>query len=157
MTKGSLVFVRLPYRTSRAIAPPLLSSHDMFCKQCQGFWAEAIAKADIPKIVESCQDVRWSPHTATLHHSVRQLKQSSELRCRLCRIICSTPTKWEHESLLKNQDEPIDVVLVLDPNNGPHPVLSVEFREGNGIGGGVRVARRMVASCSGLLTDGKEV
>jgi hypothetical protein len=138
-------------------AARVIFSHDMFCKQCQIFWAETIAKADIPKIIESCQDVRWSPHTSTLHRSIRQLKQSSELRCRLCRIICSSPTAWEHESLLNDQDEPIDIALVLDPNNGPHPVLSVEFREGNGIANSIRIAKRMIASCSGLLTDGEHL
>jgi hypothetical protein len=59
--------------------------------------------------------------------------------------------------LLKDRDEPIDVVLILDPNNGPHPVLSVEFRERNGVANGISIAKRMVASCSGLLTDGKDV
>jgi hypothetical protein len=138
-------------------ATPVIFSHDMFCKQCRIFWAEAIAKADIPKVIENCQDVRWLPHTSTLHHSIRQLGQSSKLRCRLCRIIYSSPTTWEHETLLKDQDEPIDVVLKLDPNNGPHPVLSVEFRKGNGITNGSRIAKRMIASCNGLLTDGEKL
>jgi hypothetical protein len=59
--------------------------------------------------------------------------------------------------LLNDQDEPIDIALVLDPNNGPHPVLSVEFREGNGIANSIRIAKRMIASCSGLLTDGEHL
>jgi hypothetical protein len=138
------------------IASSKVFNHDMFCKRCQDFWAEAIAIAHVPKIIESCQNVRWLPHTSTLHHSIRQLRQSFELRCRLCRIISTTPTTWEYESLLKDQDEPIDIILVLDPNNGPHPVLSVEFREGNGIARGIRIAKRMVASCSGLLTEGED-
>jgi hypothetical protein len=126
---------------------------NMFCERCQDFWTIVISKADVPDVVESCKDIHWAAHETTLHRSIRELKRASELCCRLCRIIYSTPTAHEHETLLKYQDEPIDIVLNINTNNGPLPTLSAEFREiGNT---GVRIPKRMIASCSGLLNDGK--
>jgi hypothetical protein len=123
----------------------------MFCDRCQIFWDESKAKARVPQVVETCEDIRWVAHEVILHRSIGALKRSSDLRCRLCRIIFSTPTTHEHATLLKDHQEAIDVVLSIDPNKGPHPVLLAEFREGNGEG--IRILGRMVASCSGLLAD----
>ncbi|KAF1850201.1 HET-domain-containing protein [Cucurbitaria berberidis CBS 394.84] len=123
----------------------------MFCNQCQAFWHETFSKAKIPQAIHSCEDVHWEYHETTLHNSIRDLKQASDLRCRLCRIIYFTPTDHEHETLLKDVDEPLSIVLTIDPSKGPHPVLSAEFREKSG--DGARISKRMVASCSGLLSD----
>jgi hypothetical protein len=123
----------------------------MFCEQCQRFWQEAISKAEVPQSISRCEDVKWTYHETVLHRDVLELKHTSDLRCRLCRIIHSTPTDYEHETLLKDVDEPVDVVLSLDPNKGPHPVLSVEFcgPEAHGI----KISKRLVASCSGILNE----
>lgn len=125
----------------------------MFCDICQLFWHEALSKAEILPSVESCTDVHWKYHESVLHDNIRSLKRASDLRCRLCRIIHSTPTDYEHETQLKDQDEPLEIVLSIDPNKGPHPVLSVEFREPNDKQ--IRIPKRWVASCSGLLRDGQ--
>jgi hypothetical protein len=124
----------------------------MFCDQCQLFWKEAIAKAKIPEVIKTCEDVRWVAYELVLHRSVRALKRASELGCRTCRIAFSIPTSYEHDILLHDQDEPIDVMLSIDPDKGPHPSLLVEFREATG--GGIRILKRMVAICNGLLCDG---
>jgi hypothetical protein len=124
----------------------------MFCDQCQLFWKEAIAKAKISELIQTCEDVHWAAYELVLHRSVRALKRASELRCRICRIAFSTPTSYEHNTLLVDQDEAIDIVLSIDPEKGPHPALLVEFREA--AGGGIRILKRMVAICNGLLHDG---
>lgn len=127
----------------------------MFCNRCQEFWGEALSRAEIPQIVNSCEDVRWNHHEIVLHQSIRDLKAASDLRCRLCRIIYSTPTEYEHEKLLKDVDEPFDVVLSLNTANGPHPVLMAEFQAKSENGTKPIIPKRWVASCSGLLSDGK--
>jgi len=131
------------------------SSLAMFCERCQHFWNEAIAKAQFPNVIEDSADIHWNPQETTLHRSIRDLKNVSDHRCRLCRVIYSTPTQHEHQTLLKDHDEAIDVVLDISTNNGPHPVLSVEFREANEKG--TRIHKRMIASCSGLMTDGEQL
>ncbi|KAH7074194.1 heterokaryon incompatibility protein-domain-containing protein [Paraphoma chrysanthemicola] len=123
----------------------------MFCDRCQTFWDEAIAKAVVPNAITSCEDIRWAAHEVVLHRSIGALKRSSDAPCRLCRIIFSTPTSYEHSTILQNHDESIDVVLKIDPNKGPHPVLSAGFRKGNS--NDMLIMARMVGSCSGLLKD----
>ncbi len=125
----------------------------MFCDQCQAFWQEALSKAQIPEVVNSCQDVRWEYCETILHPNVSSLKRASDLCCRLCRIIYSTPTEWEYIDYISDLEEPLNIVLIIDPSKGPHPVLLTEFKEVSG--NGARISKRMVASCSGLLNDGK--
>ncbi|KAF2825337.1 HET-domain-containing protein [Ophiobolus disseminans] len=117
----------------------------MFCDRCQHFWKEAIKKAQIADVIKNSEDVHWATHETILHRTIGDLKRASGHRCRLCRVIYSTPTQYEHETLLKDHDEAIDVILDINPNNGPHPVLSVQFRAANG--GNVKISKRMVASC----------
>lgn len=123
----------------------------MFCAKCRRFWSETIARAQIPDIITTCKDVQWSSYETVLHSSLRELKFTSDSHCILCRIIYHTPTEYEHGRLLQKPYEPIDVVLEIDPTKGPHPVLSVTFQEA--LSGSVRVAKRMVAACGGLLDD----
>lgn len=125
----------------------------MFCNRCHQFWSLAISKARVPDVIKTSEDVLWAPHEITLHQTIRNLKSASDQRCRLCRIIYSTPTQYEHQTLLQDHGETILVVLKINSNSGVNPVLSAEFREASGTG--VRIAERMVASCSGVLTDGK--
>lgn len=124
----------------------------MFCSQCQVFWQDVSSKAGIPQIVTSYEDITWKQHETILHHKIRDLKGASDMRCRICRIIYHTPTEYEHESLLKDIDEQLDVVLYFETSKGKYPVVSVEFREPSGA---IRISKRTVASCSGLLTDGE--
>lgn len=90
-----------------------------------------------------------------LHRTVGSLKHASDLRCRLCRIIYHTPTEYEHSTLLHDEDEPLEIVLHIDPSKGTYPVLSVEFCDVEA--NVTKIPRRTVASCSGLLNDGKLV
>jgi hypothetical protein len=124
----------------------------MFCAKCQRFWSEAVARAQVPGLIASCEDIRWSSYEANLHSNLRELKLASDSRCILCRIIYHTPTEFEHERLLRDDYEPLHIVLNIDPSKGPHPVLSVTFREISG--NGTRIPKRMVAACGGLLNDG---
>lgn len=70
----------------------------------------------------------------------------------MCRIIWSTPTKFEHQAVLLDRTEPLNIVLDIDPSKGPHPVLSVTFQEVSS--GAIRVPKRMVAACGGILQNG---
>ena len=129
----------------------------MFCDKCQLFWQEAISKADVPATVTSCEDVHWQRFEMVLHRSMRELKRASELRCPICRAILHEPTKWEHENLLANEDEAIDIVLDLNPNQGPHPMLSASFCEKLEKNIPARIPKRTLAVCAGLLADGEQI
>ncbi|KAJ8118954.1 hypothetical protein OPT61_g166 [Boeremia exigua] len=121
----------------------------MFCERCQSFWVGALAKAQIPEKTSRAEDIIWAQYETILHTSIRDLKSASDSRCRICRIIYFSPADFEHASLLKNHDEQIHVVLTLNPAEGPLPLLHVEFREATTAG--VRIPKRLVASCSGIL------
>lgn len=127
----------------------------MFCSRCQQFWNEAIAKAEIPDYITRCEDVLWAEYEIVLHSTLRELKLASDLGCILCRIIFNTPTGFEHGQLLSNDTEALSILLDIDPTKGPHPVLSVTFREASG--DGIRIPKRMVAACGGLLRNGKHL
>lgn len=125
----------------------------MFCTKCQQFWNEAIKRAEVPERITKCEDVRWSSFSLILHSSLRDLKVASDLRCILCRIIYHTPSELEHEHFLRDHDECLDVLLDIDPDRGPHPILSVTYREPSG--DRVRVPRRTIAVCGGVISNGK--
>lgn len=127
----------------------------MFCTKCQHFWGEAIAHAELPDRITRCEDILWSSYETVLHSNLRELKLGSNLRCILCRIIFNTPTELEAKHLSREDTEPLDIVLDIDPTKGPHPVLSVIFREASS--DAVRIPKRMVAACSGLLNKGREM
>jgi hypothetical protein len=124
----------------------------MFCAKCQHFWNEAIARAEISGRITKCEDIHWTTYEAILHHNLRELKLASDLRCILCRIIYNTPTEFEYKHIFNGDGEPIDIVLDVDPSKGPHPVLSVTFREA--FSDGVRIPKRVVAACGGLFDEG---
>lgn len=124
----------------------------MFCDQCQAFWNEALSKAKIPPVVNACQDIHWEFHDKVIYHNTRELKRGSDLQCRICRIIYSLPTKYDWAGPLKDENDPLDIVLSIDPSRGPYPVITVEFREASGKG--TKLPKRSVASCTGLLDDG---
>ncbi|KAF9697948.1 hypothetical protein EKO04_004491 [Ascochyta lentis] len=123
----------------------------MFCIKCQQFWNDAVTQAQIPDLITTCEDVCWSKYEVVLHGNLRELKQASAARCILCRIVYHTPSVYEHEHSLRDDTEPLDIVLDIDPTKGPHPVLSVTFRDT--LGGSIRVPKRMIAACGGLLND----
>ncbi|KAF2848670.1 HET-domain-containing protein [Plenodomus tracheiphilus IPT5] len=123
----------------------------MFCEKCSSFLELVTTAATVPKTVESCEDIQWPYHKAVHHRTLHDLKRASDQYCHLCRIIYNTPSEWERDSLLKDVFEPLDVVLYFDASNGKYPVFSVEFREA--ASNSVRISKRMVASCSGLLED----
>lgn len=125
----------------------------MFCDHCEQFLSETFSKAKIPDVIHVFQDIGWASHEKVIHHTLRDLKRASDLQCRLCRIICSLPTKYDWAGPLNNDDEALDIVLNIDLSRGPFPVITVEFLEASGRG--VKFSKRTVASCSGLLDDGK--
>ncbi|KAF2691693.1 HET-domain-containing protein [Lentithecium fluviatile CBS 122367] len=84
---------------------------------------------------------------------MRELKSSSDLRCPLCRAILSTPIHYEKDTLLADDDEPLGIVLDIDPSKGPRPVLSVTFYAVANAQRVARIPRRMVAACESLLED----
>lgn len=127
----------------------------MFCHQCQLFWESVISLVQVSGPIRSCEDVRWTRYETVLHRSMRELKHSSDHRCPICRAILYTPTRYEHDSLLANDDEPLDIVLDIDPNKGPHPVLSVTFFAANSAEKVARVPKRILAAVGGLITDGE--
>ena len=132
--------------------PIILLDHfhaQMFCDHCLSFWSAALAKACIPETIERPGDVVWATHETILHAKIRELRQASHSRCRICRIIYSSLTRHEHATLLQNYDEPLNVVLKLDPAQRPLPLLRVEFREA--AGDGVRIPKRVIASCHSIL------
>ena len=123
----------------------------MFCHQCKAFWKEAVSKTEAPDVLQSCEDVHWQYHEKVIHQNVRALKRESDHGCHICRIVYATPTSHERQTLLKDHNEPLSIVLILDPSKGPHPILLAEFREAPS--DAVRIPRRIVACCSGLLED----
>jgi hypothetical protein len=154
-----LVRFRIQYEQlhTKAEAPhPLISFHqpNMFCTKCQLFWQSCISTANIPATLITCKDIRWTRYETVLHCSVAQLSQASRLGCPICRAILSTPTIYERETLLADVDEHLDIILELDPDRGPHPAILATFREANQES--VRLPKRMIAGCAGLLQDGKK-
>ena len=125
----------------------------MFCDKCQSFWHDALSKAKIPTTVSNCEEISWARHEAIIHDKISSLEAASDLSCRLCRLVYSTPTDHEHKSLLSDIEAPLHVVLSIDPSRGPLPVLTAEFKEPSG--GPSRISRRTVAACSGILNDGE--
>jgi hypothetical protein len=121
----------------------------MFCGRCQIFWSEALAKATIPKKIERPEDIFWTTYATVLHNSIGELEQASNLRCRTCRLINSSPTEYEYATLLKNHSEPLHIVLAINAAQSPLPILQVEFRDA--VNDAVRIPRRLIASCSGML------
>lgn len=123
----------------------------LFCTKCQHFWSEAISQAKIPHRVTRCEDIYWLNHEVVLHASLHELKLASDSRCILCCIIFNTPTKFEHERLFRDRDEPLKIVLDIDPSKGPYPVLSVALLEASG--DGIRIPQRILTACGGLLEN----
>ena len=126
----------------------------MFCNQCQLFWeAFGVASRALPA-VESHEDIQWARHETVLHRSLSELKHSSDLGCPICRAILHSPTSYEHDALLADENELLDVILEIDAS--PHPVLSASFCEPN-TQGIARIPKRMVAAYAGLLDDGERM
>jgi hypothetical protein len=126
----------------------------MFCRRCQTFWKEAVPASQVPISLTSSKDIGWQRYETVLHHTIRDLKHSSDLGCAICRAILFAPTDYERDSLLADEEEALDIVLLLDPNNGPHPVLCATFYEAGGTDRFTRIPKRMIASCADIITDG---
>jgi hypothetical protein len=127
----------------------------MFCARCQSFWTEALAKATIPEKIEKPEDIVWTTHEQTLHTSTREIKHASDGRCRICRLIYTSPTQYEHTTLLKDEDEYLHIVLTISSSLGSLPILQVEFREAST--SEARIPKRILASCVGFLGGGKGI
>ncbi|ORY15302.1 heterokaryon incompatibility protein-domain-containing protein [Clohesyomyces aquaticus] len=126
----------------------------MFCIRCQAFWQDVISNAKIPGVISSRAAIGWPHYEVVLHRSLGELKSSSEQGCPICRAIWYSPTTYERDALLSDDDEKLDVMLCLDPAQGPHPVLSSWILEFNGNGEQtVRLPKRMIAGYGGLLED----
>lgn len=86
---------------------------------------------------------------------MRELKHSSDSGCSICRAILFTPTRYERDGILADDNESLDILLELDPNNGPHPVLYAAFYVAHGVDRVARIPKRMIASCADVITDGE--
>jgi hypothetical protein len=128
----------------------------MFCDKCQEFWKAAISKVEVAETISSSTDIHWQHYEVALHSSMRELKSSSDLGCIICRVIFASPTKWELEGLLANDEEQVNIVLEIEPSQGP-PVLAATFFEPSidDKEPEIRLPKRMLASGAALLTDGK--
>lgn len=91
----------------------------------------------------------WVQHETILHTNIQELEKASATCCRICRLIFSSPTEYERPALFEAGYKAIHVIITLEPGQGSLPLLHVEFREG--ASGVVRIPRRLLASCSGLL------
>lgn len=101
----------------------------MFCDRCQLFWKEVFRKSHIPENIEGPQQITWTPHQILLHNSLDELKESSNLRCRICRLIYNSLSGSELETLLDWRNDKARVFLGLDTASGSLPVtLQAEFR-----------------------------
>jgi hypothetical protein len=88
---------------------------------------------------------------------MRELKQASESRCPICRAILFTPTQYERDALLSDDDEPLNIVLEIDAREGTHPTLTAAFLAPakEGATPATRVPKRMIAAFGGILDDGE--
>lgn len=123
----------------------------MFCSKCEAFFEAFLSASDIAKSINQSSDVIWAHHEEVLHHSVRELRTSSDQLCSICRSIFSSPTQWELEDLLSDEDKELDIVLEIDAKNAVFPTLFVTFNMGKTS----RLPRRMLASCDGFLKNGE--
>lgn len=126
----------------------------MFCDKCQAFFKAFFSASNIstPAYQSDNENVAWAHHEEVLHHSLRELRITSDQLCPICRSILSSPTEWELRDLLPDDDEELDIVLEIDAKNIAFPTLFVTF---NATGGKVaRLPRRMLAVCDGFLKDG---
>ncbi|KAF3050800.1 hypothetical protein E8E11_000735 [Didymella keratinophila] len=107
------------------------------------------------KKIERPEDIVWTTHGQILHTSIRQLKRASDGRCRICRLVFTSPTQYEHATLLKDKDEHMHIVLTISTSPGTLPLLQVEFREAST--SQARIPKRTLASCIGFLGGGKTI
>lgn len=85
-----------------------------------------------------------------LHNSLDELKESSNLRCRICRLIYYSVSESDLETLLDWRNDKARVFLGLDTASGSLPItLQAELR-----GGMLCGPKRLIASSSsGLGVD----
>jgi hypothetical protein len=126
----------------------------MFCDKCQNFWKDAISKAHVPPTITSAQDVHWGSHEVVLHQNVRELKETSNSGCIVCRCVLSIPNAYERD-LISDEDQRINILLHLLAEDGRNPRLHATYQRINEDGGeaAIVIPRRLVAFFSGLLTD----
>ncbi|KAL5373840.1 hypothetical protein DPSP01_012375 [Paraphaeosphaeria sporulosa] len=125
----------------------------MFCDKCQAFLEAFFSASKISASADQSENnnVAWAHHEEVLHHSLRELRITSDQLCPICRSILSSPTQWELRDLLSNDDEELDIVLEIDAKNVTFPSLFVTF---NAAGGKIgRLPRRMLAVCDGFVKD----
>jgi hypothetical protein len=146
---------------SSAYLSPVSLFLNMFCNACQDFWREAISKAVPRDVVKTSEDICWAAFSTILHSNMGELKRAAELGCQTCRIIYASPTVTEHETVLKDKDEDIDVVLRFESKVGPLPALWVDFEGAADFprtGERKRlVVKRIIAAYDGLITDGVDI
>ncbi|KAF2643257.1 HET-domain-containing protein [Massarina eburnea CBS 473.64] len=128
-------------------------SHMMFCQKCQQFWKAIASTSKIPEAIESCKDIEWTRYETVLHHSIRELEQSSNARCPICRAIQNSPTIYERQAVFSAHDELLDIVLYLETDRGPQPMLCVAFWEAGKVEKVARLPKQMIAACSGPVKD----
>lgn len=119
----------------------------MFCDRCQLFWDEVFRKAHIPEKLEGLQQIIWTPHRILLHNSLDELKESSDLRCRICRLVYCSLSEYDLEALLDWRNDKTRVFLGLDTASGSLPItLQADFR-----GGMILGPKTLIASSSSGL------
>ncbi|KAF2438812.1 HET-domain-containing protein [Karstenula rhodostoma CBS 690.94] len=125
----------------------------MICDKCQAFFEAFFSVSNIFASADHNDNanIAWAHHEEVLHHSMRELRVTSDQLCPICRSILSSPTKWELRDLVPDDDEELDVVLEVDAKNTAFPSLFVTF---NAAGGKIgRLPRRMLAVCDGFIQD----
>ncbi|KAF1949893.1 HET-domain-containing protein [Byssothecium circinans] len=123
----------------------------MFCRKCQQFFKAVASTSKIPETIESPKDVQWTHYETVLHNSIRELKESSDARCPVCRAIENAPTIHERQGVFSNVDEPLDIVLYLEADKGPYPMLRVAYWDTNKVEKIARLPKQMIAACAGLV------
>ena len=58
---------------------------------------------------------------------LRDLKQASDSRCSICRLVCFAPTEHGHATLLEDHDERVRIVPSINPTQTRLPLLQAEF------------------------------
>lgn len=125
----------------------------MLCSKCQQFCIYAAKQIRLPnqgraEAIPDIGDVRWDHFATVLHHSLSQLKATSDQQCPICRIIYSEQLRLNRFQI--KVPETCTIVLEIEPKIGPWPMLSTTFRAS-----GKDLIKLPVAGYSGDVVDGK--
>lgn len=116
----------------------------MFCTPCQDYWHRYVATCDNPPAPDG---TKWKPRTAVLHPSLRSLKDSSDRRCHLCRVLWHCVFEEERSKLLGlGSTVRVELLVQIDQIAEGKPSLAMRM----GLEDGKEVfGTRMVATFAG--------